>query len=231
MAPRAAALALLAGVALERGVELVVSSRNARRVLAAGGVEHGRGHYPVMVGFHASFLVACAVEPVALPASWPAWATAAGALGVVAAQTLRWWAVAALGGRWTTRIVTLPGAAPVVGGPYRWLRHPNYLAVAVELLALPLALGAWRTAIAAALGNAALMAVRIPAEERALGLRGGSGARVARGLAAPSPRSRAARGPTPAGPPSGAGRDPSPPGPASAAGFKPPAAARAGRPT
>jgi methyltransferase len=184
MEPRAAAFALLAGVALERGVELVVSSRNARRLLAAGGVEHGRGHYPVMVVFHASFLVACAAEPLVLPAPWPAWATAAGALGVALAQALRWWAVAALGGRWTTRIVTLPGAALAVGGPYRWLRHPNYLAVAVELAALPLALGAWRTAIAAALGNAALMAVRIPAEERALCSRGGSGARVAPASAA-----------------------------------------------
>jgi len=161
--------ALLGLVALERGVELALSARNARRILRRGGVEAGRGHYPAMVAFHAAFLVACAAEPLAWPSDWPAAATAAGGVAVVLAQGLRWWAVGTLGDRWSTRIVVLPGAAPVVRGPYRWLRHPNYLAVAIELLALPLALGAWRTALLASAGNALLLAVRIPAEERALG--------------------------------------------------------------
>jgi len=169
VSPRAIAYGLLAAVALERCVELVLSGRNARRALARGGVEAGRGHYPAMVAFHGAFLVACAAEPVAWPTAWPAAVTWVAGGGVIAAQALRWWAVRSLGDRWSTRIVVLPGAPPVVRGPYRWLRHPNYLAVAVELAALPLALGAWRTALLASAGNAILLAIRIPAEERALG--------------------------------------------------------------
>jgi methyltransferase len=88
----------------------------------------------------------------------------------VLAQALRWWAIATLGGRWSTRIIVIPGAPPVVGGPYRLLAHPNYLAVAVELLAVPLIGGALVTAALATLGNVLLLAIRIPAEERALGL-------------------------------------------------------------
>ena len=162
---------LLPLVALERGVELLVSSRNARRLRSRGGVEAGRGHYPVMVAFHAALLAACALEPWLLPAQgWPVPVVLAAAALVLAAQALRWWAVASLGERWSTRILVLPGAPPVVKGPYRWLRHPNYLAVAVEVLALPLAVGAWRTALAASAGNALLLAVRIRAEERAMGV-------------------------------------------------------------
>ena len=137
----------------ERALELVVSTRNARRALAAGGVEAGRGHYPAMVLFHAAFLAACAVEPALWPRPWPAAAALAALALALAAQALRWWAVATLDGRWTTRIVVRPGAAPVTGGPYRWLAHPNYLL----------------TAALATLGNAAILSVRIPAEERALG--------------------------------------------------------------
>lgn len=161
-------LALLAAVALERGLELRLSERNARRALARGGVEHGRGHYPVMVVLHAAFLISCAAEALAFPAAPPAPALLA-AGGALAAQGLRWWAVAALGERWSTRVVVVPGAAPVTGGPYRWLRHPNYLAVVLEVACLPLAWGSWRTALLFTLANAALLRVRIRAEERALG--------------------------------------------------------------
>ncbi|MBI5069043.1 MAG: hypothetical protein HZB56_12460 [Deltaproteobacteria bacterium] len=161
-------LALLAAVALERGLELRLSERNARRALARGGVEHGRGHYPVMVVMHTTFLLCCAAEALAFPAVPPAAALAALA-GAAAAQGLRWWAVAALGERWSTRVVVVPGAAPVTGGPYRWLRHPNYLAVVLEVACLPLAWGSWRTALLFSLANAALLRVRIRAEERALG--------------------------------------------------------------
>jgi methyltransferase len=156
-------------VAAERVAELVISRRNARRLRARGAIEAGRGHYPAMVAFHAAFIVACLAEPALFPARWP-WAAAlpAGAL-VLLAQALRWWVVATLAERWTTEVLVLPGAQPVRAGPYRLLRHPNYLAVIVELAALPLAAGAWRTAILATLGNALLLAVRIRAEERALG--------------------------------------------------------------
>ncbi len=170
MPPPAALLhGYLVLLAAERLVELRVSTRNARRLLAAGGVEAGRGHYPAMVVFHAAFLAACALEPLLLPRAWPAAASLAALAAALLAQGLRWWAVASLGGRWTTRVVVLPGAPPATGGPYRWLAHPNYLAVALELAAVPLIGGAVLTAAAATLGNAALMAVRIPAEERALG--------------------------------------------------------------
>lgn len=169
MSARAIGAALLGLVVLERGVELLVSTRNARRALAQGGVEVGRGHHRALVAFHAAFLLSCAVEPWLLPRPWPRAATLIAGGAVVAAQALRWWAVASLGPRWSTRILVLPGAPPVVGGPYRFLRHPNYLAVTVELAALPLALGAVFTAALASLGNAALLSVRIPAEERALG--------------------------------------------------------------
>jgi methyltransferase len=154
---------------VERGVELVVSSRNARRALAAGAVESGRGHYPAMVLFHSAFLVAAAAEPLLAPRPWPLAASVAALAVAVAAQGLRWWAVATLGARWSTRIVVLPGAPPVSSGPYRFLCHPNYVAVALELAAVPLIGGAVATALLASVGNVLLLAVRIPAEERALG--------------------------------------------------------------
>lgn len=161
--------AYLVLLAAERLVELRLSSRNAARALAGGGVEAGRGHYPAMVLFHAAFLAACALEPLLRPRPWPLAASLAALLAALLAQGLRWWAIRSLGGRWTTRIVVVPGAAPVTGGPYRLLAHPNYLAVAVELLAVPLVGGALLTAALATLGNALLLSVRIPAEERALG--------------------------------------------------------------
>jgi methyltransferase len=160
---------LVAAIYAERLVELGVSRRNARRLLAAGGAESGRGHYAPMVLFHAAFPAACALEVLSLGRRFPVplgWI----ALGLVAlAQALRWWCMAALGGRWTTRVIVLPGAAPVTAGPYRWLRHPNYLAVIVEVAALPLAHGAWLAALAGSAANGVLLAARIRAEERALG--------------------------------------------------------------
>jgi methyltransferase len=122
-----------------------------------------------MVVVHALFPIACAAEVLVLKRPFP------GAPGLVAltvalgAQALRWWAIATLGWRWNTRVIVVPGAAPVTGGPYRFLRHPNYLAVVLEMLAVPLTHGAWLTALVFSALNAALLAVRIPAEERALG--------------------------------------------------------------
>lgn len=163
--------ALLAGVVVMRGVELAVSARNERRLRARGAVEHGRGHYPAMAAFHAALLAACAVEPFVRPGDgpWPAAVALPAAAVVLLAQALRWWVIVTLGERWSTRVLVLPDALPVQAGPYRWLRHPNYLAVAAEVLALPLACGAWRTAVLGAAANTVLLAVRIRAEERALG--------------------------------------------------------------
>jgi methyltransferase len=121
------------------------------------------------VAVHALFLAACAAEALAFPAAPPRGPSLAAAVAALLAQALRWWSIAALGDRWNTRIVVLPGAAPVRRGPYRFLRHPNYVAVVIEVAALPLAYGSWRTALLFSAANAALLAVRIPAEERALG--------------------------------------------------------------
>jgi len=162
-------LAFLAALYGERLVELVITHRNARRAFARGGVETGRGHYAVMVAVHAVFPLACGVEVLALARRFP------GALGysalalALAAQGIRWWVVATLGARWSTRIIVVPGAAPVTGGPFRLLRHPNYLAVMLEAFAVPLIHGAWLSALVFSAADAALLAVRIPAEERALG--------------------------------------------------------------
>jgi methyltransferase len=161
-------LGLVAAVALERGLELGLSRRNVRAALAAGAVEAGRGHYPAMVALHAALLASCAAEALLFPSPPPP-AVALAVAGVLAAQGLRWWAVLTLGRRWSTRVLVVPGAAPVTGGPYRFLRHPNYLAVVVEVACLPLAWGSWRTALAFTLGNALLLRARIRAEEAALG--------------------------------------------------------------
>jgi methyltransferase len=162
-------LALVGLVALERLVELALSTRNARRALAAGGIEaESRGDYAAMVGVHAAFLVAAPLEAALLrrpfvPAlAWPM-------LGLVAlAMALRYWAIAALGERWNTRVIVVPGCPAVASGPYRFVRHPNYVAVIVELFALPLVHSAWITALLFSAANAALLARRIPREEAAL---------------------------------------------------------------
>jgi len=166
----AAGLALVGTVAAARLVELAVARRHAIALLAAGGVEHGRGHYPFMVALHAALLLGCVVEPMAAARPFQPIRFAAGAAAVAAAAALRFWTIATLGGRWTTRVIVLPGRPLVAGGPFRFLRHPNYLAVAIEVAALPLSVGAWMTALLGTLLNAILLlAVRIPCEEAALG--------------------------------------------------------------
>ncbi len=150
-------------VALQRLAELGYARRNARRLLAAGGVEHGAGHYPLFVALHGAWLVALFVlVPAEAPADW-------GLLGLYGLLQLgRLWVIASLGGRWTTRVIVVPGAALVTRGPYRFLRHPNYLVVALEIPVLPLAFGAWQIALGFGLANLALLAQRIRVEERAL---------------------------------------------------------------
>ncbi|MFI9542599.1 isoprenylcysteine carboxyl methyltransferase family protein [Streptomyces sp. NPDC052016] len=161
------ALIVLA-VAAERVAELVVARRNAAWTLARAGVEHGRGHYPVMVALHTGLLACCLLEPVLahrpfLPAlGWSALALA------LLAQALRWWCITTLGPYWNTRVIVVPGARLVGTGPYRFLRHPNYVAVVVEVAALPLVHTAWLTAAVFTVANAVLLAVRIRCENTAL---------------------------------------------------------------
>lgn len=155
-------------VGLERLAELVVSKRNAAWSFARGGTESGRGHYPAMVVLHTGFLVAMLVEAwVRRPDVPPSLAWTMLAL-VVASQALRWWCIVTLGPRWNTRVIVVPGLAPVDSGPYRLLRHPNYVAVVVEGIALPLVHGAWLTALGFTLANAVVLTVRLRAENAAL---------------------------------------------------------------
>jgi methyltransferase len=160
--------ALVGVVAVQRLVELAVSRRNVARLLAAGGVEVGRSHYLWMVLLHATFLLSCVLEVWWLdrPFFWGLGVAMLAAL--VGAAALRGWVIFTLGGRWSTRVVCLPGAAPIRSGPYRFLRHPNYLAVIVEMAALPLVHTAWLTAFAFSLANLRLLRERVRVENRAL---------------------------------------------------------------
>lgn len=160
--------ALVALVGIERLAELVVSNRNAAWSHARGGVEYGHGHYRVMVALHSGFLVAMLVEAwVRRPEVPPALAWSMLGL-VIASQALRWWCIATLGHRWNTRVIVVPGMPPVTRGPYRLLKHPNYVAVVVEGVALPLVHSAWMTALVFTVANAALLTVRIRVEDAAL---------------------------------------------------------------
>ena len=159
--------ALLVGyVILARVAELLLSRRNTRRLTARGGVEHGRRHYPLIVAVHIGWIAALAfLIPVGAPAH-PVVLT-----GFIAVQVLRYWVIWSLGERWTTGIVVAPGAPLVRRGPYRWLRHPNYLVVVLEIALLPLVFGAWQIAAVFSVLNGVVLMHRIRVEERALGLR------------------------------------------------------------
>ena len=159
---------LVALVVVARGVELAVSERNRRWSLARGGVESGAGHYPVMVALHTGLLVGAVVEVLVLDRPFLPWLGWPMLALLVASHALRWWCISTLGRQWCTRIVVVPGLPAVTSGPYRFLRHPNYLAVVLEGIALPLVHTAWITAAVFTVANAALLRVRIAAEERAL---------------------------------------------------------------
>jgi methyltransferase len=150
-------------VALQRLGELLLSRRNTRRLLARGAEERGRAHYPFFILLHGGWLFA--VFLLADPARVPHWGFL---FFFLLLQAGRVWVVWSLGEFWTTRIITLPGAALVRRGPYRFLKHPNYLIVAGEIAVLPLAFGLWEAALAFSLANLLLLAHRIRVEEAAL---------------------------------------------------------------
>ena len=154
---------ILAAVTVERGVELAIAGRNTRRLKAAGGFEVGAGHYPLIVGLHAVWLLALwtlawdrPVQPVLL------------ALFLLL-QAARIWVLVTLGPRWTTRIIIVPGESLVRRGPYRFVDHPNYLVVAGEIALLPLVFGLAEIALLFTVVNALVLALRIRAEDAALG--------------------------------------------------------------
>ncbi|WP_314247302.1 isoprenylcysteine carboxyl methyltransferase family protein [Streptomyces sp. DSM 40907] len=161
-------LLLIGLVAAERLAELITARRHTAWSLARGGREYGRGHYPAMVALHTALLVGCVLEP------WVAGRPFVPLLGwsalacAVAAQGLRWWCIATLGKRWNTRVLVVPGLPLVETGPYRLLRHPNYVAVVAEGVALPLVHSAWMTALGFTVLNLVLLRVRIGCEDAAL---------------------------------------------------------------
>ncbi len=161
-------LLLLAAVAVERVVELLVSQRNLRWARAQGGVEVGATHYRWMVLTHLGLLVLPPLEvwafdrPFIALLGWPMLAV------VAVTMALRYWVITTLGKRWNTRVVVVPGVRLALDGPYRWLRHPNYLAVILEVAALPLVHSAWLSALVFSAANALILFVRIRVEERAL---------------------------------------------------------------
>jgi methyltransferase len=157
---------ILTLVAVQRLVELWYASRNTRALKAAGGIEYGRRHYPLIVGLHVSWIIAIAIGVHRDPS-----VRIAPLMAFALLQTLRAWVLATLGRFWTTRIITVPDAPLVRRGPYRFLSHPNYIIVAGEILLLPLVFGQVTNAIVFSLLNGAVLVWRIRVEEAALGPR------------------------------------------------------------
>jgi methyltransferase len=155
---------LLLLATLQRLIELVIATRNTRALLADGAYEVGRGHYPAIVFVHTAWLVVLwAFFLLGLTVLQP-WA----AIAYLAVQGLRLWTLLSLGRYWTTRIIVVPGAPLVRKGPYRFIRHPNYLVVALEIALLPLALDSWPLALGFSVVNAIVLAWRIRTEEMTL---------------------------------------------------------------
>ena len=163
------AFTILVGlISLQRLWEMRLSDRNRRELLERGAHEVGSGHYPIMVVLHGTFLVACVAEVWVFRRPWIP-VVAVGALAVLtAALALRWWTLTTLGERSTTRVLVVPGEELVSSGPYRWLRHPNYLVVVMEIAAIPMVHCAWMTAAVFTIANLVLLRERIRVEEGAL---------------------------------------------------------------
>ncbi len=159
---------LLVLVAIERIIELVVSKRNLRWSFSQGGIEFGRSHYKYMVVIHiflllGSLLEVWIVRPILNPLlSWTMFGFAIGS------QVLRWWCISTLGRRWNTLVVIIPGMPAIQDGPYKWLKHPNYVAVVIEGFALPMVGFAWRTALIFTFLNIFVLTARLKSENAAL---------------------------------------------------------------
>ena len=161
-------LFVTSAIILQRLLELRLAKRNMAWALSRGAREYGADHYVLFLYLHCLWIVSFNLEWFSLrPAIPPFWGAIA--VLIVAAQFLRYWAIATLGKRWNTRILILQGVPKVSSGPYPYFRHPNYIAVIVEIWAVPLVIGAWYTALFFSVLNAMLLYyIRIPAEEKAL---------------------------------------------------------------
>ena len=171
MVTQLAYLFLVALVAIQRLLELVISRHHELLLRAKGAIEHGRAHYPAMVALQVAFLVACALEVVTMRRPFHLWLAIPMIVMLLLAQGVRYWSITTLGERWTVRVFELPGAPLVTGGPYRFLHHPNYVAVVIEIVALPMVHTAWLTALVFTVLNALMLVIRIRSEEQALGRR------------------------------------------------------------
>jgi methyltransferase len=156
------ALIILILVTLQRLSELIIAKRNTSGLLAKGAIEHGASHYPVMVLLHASWLAGLWWLGWNATIIWPLM------LVYIALQAFRVWILVTLGARWTTRILTVPNENLVAKGPYKYIRHPNYLLVLLEVPLLPLAFGLWWFAMLYGVLNIAMLAWRIRIEDQAL---------------------------------------------------------------
>ncbi len=160
--------ALVAFMAAERVTELAISERHVRALRARGAIEVPERWYPVMIAVHTLLLASCPLEVGLLHRPWLPLLGVPMLVLLGLAFALRCWVIAALGERWSTHVVCLPGARLVSVGPYRWMRHPNYLAVVIEFVALPLVHTAWLTAGTLSVANALVLRKRIRIEEEAL---------------------------------------------------------------
>lgn len=154
-------------VGLQRIMELYIAKGNERWMKENGGIEYGRSHYPWIVVMHVGFFLVLIMEVVlfdkGLSRNWMLWGTL-----FLVAQAIRIWALTSLGKYWNTKIIVIPNATAVSKGPYKFIKHPNYVIVAIEILVIPLLFNAYFTAGLFTLLNLSMMAIRIPAEERAL---------------------------------------------------------------
>jgi methyltransferase len=153
---------ILVFVTVQRIVELIIARRNTTTLLQQGGREIGAEHYPLIVGFHSAWITTLWFGALGQNVIWP-WVAIFAVL-----QALRIWVLATLGPRWTTRIIITPEKPLVVGGPFRFFKHPNYMVVAVEIFVLPLAFGLYRLALVGGIINLCILAYRIRIEEKAL---------------------------------------------------------------
>ena len=162
MTPMWPGIAVLAFVTFQRLIELPIARRNTARLIAAGGHEVAPGHYPLLVAVHAGWLASlwwfAPSQPIQLPFLALFFVTQLG----------RIWTLRSLGPRWTTRIIVVPGEKLVARGPYKYLNHPNYLIVVAEIALLPMMFALWTVALIFSAANAAVLTIRIRAENRAL---------------------------------------------------------------
>ncbi|MEH7229359.1 isoprenylcysteine carboxyl methyltransferase family protein [Bacillus safensis] len=151
----------------QRLIEMLVAKKNEKKVKVIGAIEFGASHYPYMIAMHAGFFLSLMVEVWGLNRP-PSRYFLVLLVFLLATQVIRYWALCSLGTYWNTKILVVPNAMMVKKGPYRWLKHPNYVVVAIELMLIPLLFNAYFTAILFSCLNAWMMAVRIQTEEKAL---------------------------------------------------------------